>query len=83
MVGDGHAMGVAAEILEHIFGAAEGWLGVDDPVFSEQKPEPGSEDFRWREPCQISGKVKLAVLKGGLETGDELAAKDPSQHVDR
>jgi hypothetical protein len=25
MVGDGHAMGVAAQILEHILGATEGW----------------------------------------------------------
>jgi hypothetical protein len=49
MVGDGHAMGVTAEILEHIVGTAEGWFGVDDPVFSEQWSEPGSEDFGLRE----------------------------------
>jgi len=48
MVGDGHAMGVTAEIVEHIFGAAEGWFGVNDPVFSEQRSEPGSEDFGLR-----------------------------------
>ncbi len=35
MIGDGHAMSVAAEILEYILGAAEGWFGVDDPVSSE------------------------------------------------
>jgi hypothetical protein len=29
MVGDGNAMGVASEIVENMFGAAEGWLGVD------------------------------------------------------
>ena len=44
MVGDGHAMGVTAEILEHIFGAAKGWFGVDDPVLSEQRSQPRSED---------------------------------------
>ena len=27
MVGDGDTVGVTAEILEHILGAAEGWLG--------------------------------------------------------
>ena len=64
MVGDGHAMGVAAQILEDIFGAAEGWFRVDDPVFSEQWPEPGSEDLRLREQCQIAGKMKLTTLKG-------------------
>ena len=64
MIGDGHAMGVAAQILEHIFGAAEGRFGVDDPVFSEQRSEPGSEDFVLGEQSQIAGKMKLAVLKG-------------------
>ena len=32
MVGDGDAMGVAGQVVENMFGAAEGWLGVDDPV---------------------------------------------------
>ena len=35
MVGDGDAMGIAAQILEHILGATEGWFGVDVPVVSE------------------------------------------------
>jgi len=38
MIGDGYAMGVAAEILEHILRATEGWLRVDHPVLSEQWP---------------------------------------------
>lgn len=33
MVGDGHTMGVGAQVLEHIVGAAEGWFGVNNPVF--------------------------------------------------
>ena len=82
MVGDGHAMGVTAEILEHIVGAAEGWFGVDDPVFSEQRSEPGSEDLRLREQSQIAGEVQLVTLKSGLESGDELAAKHASEYLD-
>ena len=34
--GDGHAMGVTGEIAEHMMRTAEGWLGVDDPVLTEQ-----------------------------------------------
>ena len=75
-------MGVSAEILEHIVGTTEGWFGVDDPVFSEQRSEPGSEDLRLREQSQIAGKVQLAMLKSGLETGDELAAKHTSEYLD-
>jgi len=37
MIGDGDAMGVAAEILQHVFGSAEGWFGVDDPIFAEER----------------------------------------------
>src|SRR3977135_50013 len=37
MIGDGDAMGVAAEILQHVFGSAEGWCGVDDPIFAEER----------------------------------------------
>ena len=32
------AMGVAAQILEHIFRATEGWFRVHHPVLSEQRP---------------------------------------------
>ena len=35
MVGDGYAMGVAGQVVENMFGAAEGRLGVDDPVLPE------------------------------------------------
>jgi hypothetical protein len=35
MVGDGHAMGVTAQILKHMLRAAEGWFAIDYPVFSE------------------------------------------------
>ena len=36
MVGNGDAMGVAGQVVENMFGAAEGRLGVDDPVLSER-----------------------------------------------
>ena len=57
MVGDGHAMGVAGEIAEHRMGTAEGGLGIDDPVLTEQRGArrsgrpsrgPGVEEIRRR-----------------------------------
>ena len=35
MVGNGHAMGVAAEILQHILGATEGTFQVHHPILSK------------------------------------------------
>ncbi len=46
MVGDGDAMGVAGQVVEHMFGAAERWLGVDDPVLPIQLPEETGEAAR-------------------------------------
>jgi hypothetical protein len=40
MVGDGDAVSVTAQILEHMLGAAEGQFAIDDPVLSKQWPEP-------------------------------------------
>ena len=76
MVGDGDAMGIATQILKHILGTAEGRFGVDDPVLSEQRSQPGSEDLGLSEQFQIPRKTQLILLKGGLETGHELTAKN-------
>ena len=43
LVGDGHAMGIAGQVVEHMVGAAKGWLGVDHPVLPEQLPEEVGE----------------------------------------
>src|SRR5450631_4352441 len=32
VIADGHAMGVAAEVAQHMFGSPEGRLGMDVPV---------------------------------------------------
>jgi len=45
-VGNGDAMSVSAEIAQHMFWAAERPFGVDNPVVTEQYPQPGSEGSR-------------------------------------
>ena len=76
MVGDGHAMGVTAEILQHVFGTAEGAFQVDHPVFSVERPQPSSEDFGFSEKLEFSLEAEQAVLESLLESVDEFAAKD-------
>jgi len=57
MVGDGDAMSIAAEILQDILGSAEGWFGVDDPVFAEKGTQPGREELGMGERCEFSVQV--------------------------
>ena len=74
MVGDGDAVGIAAEILQDVLGSAEGWFGVDDPIFAEERTQPGSEELGMGERCEFSGQVQLTAFEGRLQAGDKLAA---------
>ncbi len=80
MVGDGHTMSVAAQIVQHIFGTTEGTFQVDHPVLPVQWPQPGSEDLGLRKKLQVSLEAELAILESLLKSVDELAAKDFPQH---
>jgi hypothetical protein len=80
MIGDGDAVRVAAEILEHVLGSAEGQFGVDDPIFAEERTQPGSEELGMGERCEFSGQVQLTAFEGRLQVGDELATKHAPQY---
>ena len=66
MVGDRHAMGVASEIAEHMMGTAERWLGIDDPVLTEQGTEEGAEGLLVGQGLKRSGEGELALLESSL-----------------
>jgi hypothetical protein len=82
MVRDGYAMGVAAKVVKYVLGAAEGWFGVDDPIFAKHGSEAGGENPRLSEWNQIAEKGRLPPLQGRLEAGDELTSKYTPEHVD-
>src|SRR5579883_440519 len=46
LIGDGHAVGVAAEILEHLLWAAEGRLGVNYPFDFSQRGQIAGQGSR-------------------------------------
>src|SRR5258707_2172861 len=81
VVGDGHAMSVAAQIVHHMFGATEGTFQVHHPILSIKGPQPSGEGLRLRQKLQVSVEVELAILKRLFECVDELAAKNFLQHV--
>src|SRR5665213_984888 len=81
-VGDGDAVGVAAEIAQRVFRSSEGRLGIDDPVVAEQGSEPCGEGPWFRHWREVAIELKLVLAEGGLQSGDELAAKDPAEHLD-
>src|ERR1039457_1752396 len=81
VIGDRHAVGVAAEITENVFGATEGRLAVDHPVLTEEGTEERSEHFRFCQKLEIPVEAESAVVEGPFETGDKLATEDSTQHL--
>jgi hypothetical protein len=66
VVGEGDPMGIVAEIAQRMFRAAEGSLGVNDPVVEEQQPEPGRKASRLGELDEMAVELELAFAKGSL-----------------
>ena len=81
-VGDGDTMSVGAEIAQHMFRAAEGRLGVDDPVVTEQYSQPGRECARLGQRQQAAVELELTSMEGVAKSSDELAAEDAAEHAD-
>ncbi len=82
VVGDGNAVGVVAEIAQHVFRSTEGGLGIDHPVLAEQHSEPGCEGLRLGKRRELAVELKRGIAESGLECGDELAAEDAAEHLD-
>jgi len=80
LIGDGHAMGVTAQVAEHVLWTSEGSLGIDHPALSEQGPQPRREGLRLGEGLEVSVENQLAIAEGALESGNKLAAKDATEH---
>jgi hypothetical protein len=81
VIGDGHAVGVAAKITENIFGATEGRFAVDHPVLPEEGTEERSEGFGVRQKFELPVEAELALREGLPESGDKLAAENTTQHL--
>jgi len=81
-IGNRNAMGVSAEIAQHLIGSTEGRLAVDHPVLTEERAEERSESLRFREKLEVPVEAQLAFGEGPFESGDELATEDSTQHLD-
>jgi len=56
-VGNSDAMGIAGQVLQHVFGSAEGRLGIDHPLFSAQGMEQRVEGAGRGEFSQPAGEA--------------------------
>jgi hypothetical protein len=74
-VGDGDAMGVAAEIGENLRGSAEGLLGVDDPIEATHGSQMCGERGGISQIGETAEESEAVRVEGGLQAFEEQAAE--------
>ena len=75
LVADGDPVGVAAEVVEDLFGTGEGRLGVDHPLGLAGGSEMLGEAPRVGEGLQPAGETQAAGVEGVLQRREEDAAE--------
>ncbi len=81
VVGDGHTMGVSAQITQYVFGSTERWFGVDNPILAKQEAEPTGKGLRFGKRCELTAELECAFAKSDLECGDKLTAEDAAENL--
>jgi len=79
MVGDSNAVGVACQVMQHMLGAAEGRLGIDDPVLPIKRAQEEGEVLLLMERHALAEKTQPMAGKEAPQSGDELAAEDAAE----
>src|SRR5579862_5452549 len=79
VVADGHAMGVAAKVTQHMFRFAEGRLGMDVPFLFAELVEQLFERGRIAESSSRTSEVMQPLAVEVAESGEELVAEDGAQ----
>ena len=82
-VGDGDAVGIAGQVLQHMLGSAEGWLGIDDPFHGTQPPQQGVELTRVGEVGYGAEATEFSFLISLLEEGQHLAPEQAAEYAHR
>ena len=80
MVGNGHSMGVAAEIFENMFRAAEGPFAIDHPILTVEIANQGMKHLRVRKMLKLPVKADLTFGECLVEGVFDLSSKDLPEH---
>ena len=83
MVGDGHFVGVATEIIHDLFGATEGALGIDDPFYLAQLLQEPAEYLGFAEFFESAVKLEFFLVVGVSESGHKKPAIESRENAYR
>ena len=75
-IGNRNAMGVSAEIAQHLIGAAERWLAIDHPSRRMKLTDQVPKQFGLSQAAKLAVKLELSGSVSLLERLKKLAAED-------
>jgi len=81
MIGNGHPMCIATQIIQNLLGATEGPLGIDHPLGIAQGREVSSKGFRIAQRLEDGEERQPPGLEGLLETLQEQTAEEAGEHA--
>ena len=81
MIGNGDAVGVAADVVHDLLWPGERWLGVDDPFHVSHQIEMTGESLRILERLKRREELQLAGVEGLLQILQEQSAEQPREHL--
>src|SRR6266852_8917 len=81
VVGDGDTVSVAPEVTDHLLRAAEGGLGIDDPVLAKQRSEKRREALWLFQVLDRSGANQLLLPISAPESIDKLSPEDLAERL--
>ena len=82
-VGDGDAVRISPDIVEHLSRSGERRLGVDDPVDLGQSFQPGGEGGGVGQSCERPREAKFVGSEGGVKLLEEQVAELAGKHAHR
>lgn len=83
MIGYGHSMRVMRQILQHVFGTAEGRLDFNHPSMTMRRTQKRTEWFFFGQWLQFTRQGKFALAECLHESVHELAPEYIGEHATR
>src|SRR5215467_8793720 len=79
VVGDGYAVGVTSQIVQDVFGSAERWLGIDDPILFTQGVQKCAEGFWMGQRQALPVERQQLGAEDTPQSGQEFSAEDRTE----
>ena len=80
VVGNGHAVRIASQIMQYVLGSAERWLGVNDPIFLKQGVQECRKGILVGQRQAFSVKRQLLGAESAPQSGNEFSTKDTAKY---